>query len=206
VSDEFTTFRAAHPSVLDAISACNRPDWLVQLAWEVADHETAVRIGLGAAQLLSTASDTLWLFNPNPNRLETIAAWGGDDDGEIERSSAFGRAVVLAGFPAAALAYILVTMLVPEEWASKYVLSLVGSIFVLEVVFTVVVRWVLAAIVRRRAARLDDRAALGIVLDEVRKGTANPQLVPIVLKSTGSRLRRFLNARDGDGNGRGAPQ
>jgi hypothetical protein len=36
----------------------DRPEWLVQLAWEVADHKTAVSIGLGAARLSSTASDT----------------------------------------------------------------------------------------------------------------------------------------------------
>jgi len=94
--------------VLDAIAACECPEWLGQLAWEVADHKTAVSIRLGAAQLSSTASDTLWLFKPNPDRLETVAAWTGDDGGEIERSNAFGRAVALAGFPAVALAYVVV--------------------------------------------------------------------------------------------------
>ncbi len=191
MSDDYTTFRAAHPSVLDAIAACERPEWLVQLAWEVADHKTAVSIGLGAAKLSSNASDAAWFFNPNPNRLETVAAWTGDD-GEIERSGALGRAIVLGAFPAVALAYGLVGAVVPDAWTAKYVLSLVGAILALEVVLALVVRRSLAAIVRRRAARLDDRAALDIVLDEIRKG--EPRLVPIVLKSTGGRLRRFLNA------------
>jgi Flp pilus assembly protein TadB len=195
VSDDFTTFRAAHPSALDAIAACDRPDWLVQLAWEVADHKNAVRIGLGAAQLSSRASDTLWLFNPNPNRLETVAAWAGDDGDAVERSSAVARALSLAGVPAVALSYGIATVFVPGSWYGIRALWFVVSILVLEMVFTVAVRRSLAAIVRRRAAQLDERAALDIVLDEVRKGTAaNPQLVPIVLKSTGSRLRRFLNA------------
>ncbi len=195
MSDDFPTFRATHSSLLDALAACDKPEWLVQLAWEMADHKTAVRIGLGAAQLLSTASDTRWLFVPNPDRLETVAAWVGDNGDEIERSSDLARAAVLASFPAIALAAVIVKILVPNTWDGMKALSLVGSIFVLEVMFTVIVRWSLAAIVRRRAAQLDDRAALDIVLDEIRKGTAaNPQLVPIVLKSTGGRLRRFLNA------------
>ena len=197
MSDDFTTFRAAHPLPLDAIAACDRPDWLVQLAWEVADPKTAIRIGLGAAELLSTASDTLWLFKPNPNRFETIATWAGDDDCDIRSSSAFARAFVLASFPAVALAYAIVTVCLPGGWTGLRSLSLIFWICVLEVVFTWVVRRSLAAIVQRRAAQLHDLAALGIVLDEVRKGTtANPQFVPIVLRSTGSRLRRFLNAED----------
>lgn len=190
--------------VVDRDDPCGEPgpvagdvDEGVPARAEVADPETAVSIGLGAAKLSSTASDTLWLFKPNPGRLETVAAWVGDDDNEIDRASAFGRAVVLAGFPAVALAEALVTAFVPEAWAAKYVL-LVGAIFALEVVFTLVVRRTLAAIVRSRAAKLDARAALDVVLDEVRKGNAAaPQLVPFVLKSAGGRLRRFLNARDG---------
>ena len=51
VPDSYAAFRATHPSALDALAACDRPEWLVQLAWEVADNKTAVRIGLGAAQL-----------------------------------------------------------------------------------------------------------------------------------------------------------
>ena len=200
-ADDFTSFRAAHPSAEDAITACVRPDWLVQLAWELTDHTTAVSIGLGAAQLLSTASDTLWLFKPNPDRLETVAAWTGDDEREVDRSGAFGRAVVLAGFPAVALAYLIVSVVIPGPWTGMRELSLVGSIFVLEVVFTMLVRWSLAAIVRRRAAQLDDRAALDLVLDEIRKNTAaNPQLVPIALKSSGNRLRRCLTASATNGD------
>ncbi len=200
VSDDFATFRATHPSALDALAACDRPEWLVQLAWEVADHKTAVRIGLGAAQLLSTASDRQWLFMPNPNRLESVAAWAGDDGDEIARSSGVARAFVLAAVPAVALAYVISAVLAPGGWNGARALWLVVAILVLEMVLTVVVRRSLAAIVHRRAAQLDDRAAMDIVLDEVRKGTAaNPQLVPIVLKSTGGRLRRFLTAGDGRG-------
>ena len=195
VSDDFSSFRAAHSSVLEAIDACDRPDWLVQLAWEAADPKEAVRIGLGAARLSSRASDTLWLFNPNPDRLETIAAWAEDDDDEIARSSAFARSFILASFPAVALAYFLVSALVTEAWTAKYVLSLVGSIVALEIVFTSLVRRTLNAIVRRRAARLDGSSALAIVLDEVRKGiAAEPRFAPIVVKSTGNRLRRLLSS------------
>jgi hypothetical protein len=197
VSDDFTTFRAAHPSALDAIDACDRPEWLVRLAWEVADHKTAVRIGLGAAELSSTASDTLWLFKPNPDRLETVAAWVGDDGDDIAHSGAFSRAVVLAAVPAVALAFVVVTVVVRDAWTIRYVVSLLGAILALEAAFAFLIRRALAAIVRDRAAKLDDRAALDIVLDEIAKGTAaKPQRVPIVLKSTGGRLRRFLTAGD----------
>jgi hypothetical protein len=197
VSDDFTTFRAAHASVLDAIGACDRPDWLVLLAQEVAEPRTAVRIGLGAAQLLSSASDTLWLFKPNPDRLETLAAWAGDDDGELARSSAFARAVVLASLPATVLAYVLVTVVAPGAWTGRRELAMIAALAALEVIFTMVLRRALAAVVRRRAARLDERAALGLVLDEIRRGaTASPRRVPIAVHATGRRLRRCLAAGD----------
>jgi len=193
--DDFTAFRAAHPSVLQAIAGCDRPDWLVLLAWEAVDSKTAVSIGLGAAQLLSTASDTLALFKPNPDRLETVAAWTGDDDGDSERAATFARSLVLASFPAATLALVVVAAFMPGKWNGTHGLIQVGLMFVFELVFSVLVRRSIAAIVRRRAAQLDERAALDIVLDEVQKGAAaKPRFVPIVLKSTGGRLRRCLDA------------
>jgi hypothetical protein len=186
MADDFATFRAAHPSLLDAIAACDRPEWLVELAWEATDHETAVSIGLGAAQLSSAASDTLALFKPNPDRLETVAAWTGD----ASETDAFARSVVLASVPAVVLGYAVVALIMPGAW-----LAYVGAILALELGFAMVLRRWLAAIVRRRAAQLDDRAALAIVLDEIRKGTAaTPQRVPIVLQSTRNRLRRVLAA------------
>jgi hypothetical protein len=193
VADDFATFRAAYPSVSAALDACTRPDWLVLLAWEAFDHKTAVDLGVSVARLLAKrSSDILWLWKPNPGRLEAVDAWT-DKVPFYARSYNFGRAVALAGIPAVGLVWILARFVLGGLWTEFRALQYIALMLALEVVFAWLVHVALARIVRRRAAQLDDRAALAIVLDEIRQGSAdNPKGIPIVMKFVSGRVHRLL--------------
>jgi hypothetical protein len=194
VSDDLATFRASQPSLSAAIAACTRPDWLIQLAFDAIDHKVAIRIGSGAARMLTNRSDTLWLFNPNPNPLETVDAWAASE-GDLPdylRSNSI-RAITLATIPAGGLGYLCQRIVAHGAWTAASVVTYLALILALEVVLALLFRVALAGIVRRRAARLDDHAALAIVLDELREGAAaSPRLVPIVMKVFGGNVRRLF--------------
>lgn len=192
MEDEFASFRATYPTVRAALDACTRPDWLVLLAWEALDHKTAADVGLGAARILN--SDGLWWFvNPSPNRLETVQAWAGTED-DTTRVHATGRAIALSGLPGAALAYVVEYQLLPSVYAERDPLRYAGLMAVLAALCVPVLRAVLGAVVRRRAARLDDTAVLDILLRAIRTGmVAQPRLVKVVVNISGRRVKNLVD-------------
>ena len=190
--DDFTTFRATHPSVQAAVDACDRPDWLILLAWEALDHKAALRVGADTARILLGRSDALRLFTPVPDRLEPIELYAANVDSDA-RTFQNLRAIATAAPIGGVLAFLLDRFVTSSVWGDSRYTMLSVTIVALTAVFALVNKVVLAAIVRRRAAALDDQAALKIVLDEIGKGAArNPAKIPLVMRSIGGLVTKLL--------------
>jgi len=190
---DFARFRAAYPTVRAALDGCTRPDWLLLLAWEALDHKTAADLGLGAARILRSRTNW-WFVNPNPDRLEAVQTWAGTDD-DTTQDHATGRAISLSWAPGAALAYVTEYLILPAVFPERSVHRYGALMFAFAVVCIPAIRGILGAVVRRRAARLDDSAVLNILLASIRAGMAGkPRLVEVVMKLVGRRVRRLVEA------------
>ena len=156
-------------------AASEQPDELIQLAWNAGlDKKVVIREGTDAAVLLLAGerNELATLFWPVPRPLEAVNRWSENSrpvTGTSEALRPFASAVV----PGCVLGAVVTK--VSGSGLDALVWIIVASIVVLGLVLKVLID----AAVRRQAARLDDEAALAIVLDELRIGAIrNAALVP----------------------------
>lgn len=169
-----------------------QPDELIQLAWHAGfDRKAVIREGSDAAHLLfvNVESDLRTLFWPVPRRLEAVDRWSENArpvTGVSESLRPFASAVIPGCVLGSLITWFLVAPRVSEDHAlTAMTWIIVASTAVLGIVLKV---WI-GATLRRQAARLDEEAALKIVLDELRAGMiACPEVVPRAV----TRIRRGL--------------
>ena len=194
-SDDFSKFRAAHPSLEQAIDRCERPDWLIRLAYEaMPDHKVAIRFGINAAALLHGDREEWLLGSPRnflfPRRLEAVDLWASATDGDYLRDVNNLRAFALAALPATLLTVLVHEVSQPRRWVDGL---LYGACFVVMLVLTLPIQRVLAWVVARQVAQIDDESALQMVLDEIVKGMAkNPAKIPSVVSNVESKVYSHL--------------
>jgi hypothetical protein len=155
-------------------ATCEQPDELIQLAWNAgADKKTVIREGADAAMLLLAGERTelATLFWPVPRPLEVVNRWA-----ENPRPVA-GVSAALRPFASAVIPGCIVGMVVARflTGVTAMTVAVIASIAAIGVVLKVLI----GASLKRQAARLDEAAALAIVLAHVRRGMArNAALVP----------------------------
>lgn len=190
--DDFVRFRAAHPALRDAIEKCERPDWLIRVAWEGGlDRRAVIREGADAARLLlaSEWQSTVTLFWPVPRPLEAVDRWC-DNETTASRIAPSERPWASAVIPGAVLGSLISTFVIARRTsggAARLTIVVVTllSIVVLGAIFKVLID----APLRRRVARLDEESAYRIVLDQLGNGmAARPGLVPHTTKRTAKYL------------------
>ncbi len=180
--DDFATFRAAHPALPDAMARCERPDWLLRLAWEAGfDKRALIREGADAANLLlaSELQHNLELFWPVPRPLEAVDRWSENSTPSNDITTGL-RHQASAVVPGALIGGLLSHFVVAPRMSGYsaellMVLSVVAAFAVVAVLFKILI----AAALRRQIARLDEESAFAIVLDQLRVGMARkPTLIP----------------------------
>ena len=103
-----------------AIDECERPDWLILLAWEALDHKAALRVGADAARILLGRSDALRLFTPAPDRLEPVELWADNVDSDA-RTFQNLRAIAAAAPMGGLVAFLLDRFVTSSVWGdSRY--------------------------------------------------------------------------------------
>jgi hypothetical protein len=155
------------------LASCEQPDELVRLAWSSgSDRRSVIREGTAAARLLLAGQrdELATLFWPVPRRLEAVRRWSGDPRvGVAEGLRPQASAVVPGCIGGALVAYALDA----RPWA------IVALIVATTALLGVVLKLLIAASLRRQVARLDEAAALAIVLDALRAGMRrNPARIP----------------------------
>jgi hypothetical protein len=191
---EYAAFRAKHRSLSDAIAACERPDWLILLAFEAAPHSKEV-IALGS-DAASLSGDTSYLrkWAPLPFPLEVVDAYSNNTRlaGQSDKRT---RAINVG-----LLGAVLIMFLVDSWWgchlgalryqtdAGVMLLALVPLIPLINAVFAVVVK--------RRAAALANERALEIVLAEIEKGMMQrPERVSVNTDLVRRRVMQLVEQR-----------
>src|SRR5689334_11858458 len=102
--DDFASFRAAHPTVSDAIAACDRLDWLVRLAVEaISDRKYRLLVAVRAARLLTRKPLSIRLLQPWPSPLEALEIYIDYPSSEDKPLFQRGRAAMLSLIPASIL-------------------------------------------------------------------------------------------------------
>lgn len=154
-------------------ATCEQPDELIQLAWNAGlDKKSVIREGTDAARLLLAGerNHLATLFWPVPHPLEAVGRWsenpsqaGGASEGIRPHASAVVPGCILG----ALVGHFLVMPRVPEHGV---VITLTLVIVATTAVLGVVLKLLIDASQKRRVARLDDDAALAIVLDALRAG------------------------------------
>lgn len=194
--DNLVTFRAAHPSVVEAIANCERPDWIIRLAFDAARNRRAVIThASGAARLLTRTKlrGPTELFIPWPGALEAVNAWAANTTGS--RSFDTLRAYGVAALPAT-VAAVLVDWLVvaPQRGPGLTRVGAFNVVLVLSVfVFAQIAQRGLALVVRRRVSRLDEETAMSIVVEMVADGMVrNPARVPGVVATLRRKFGELL--------------
>lgn len=143
-----------------------QPDELIQLAWNTGhDKKRVIREGTDAARLLLAGelNDLVVLFWPVPRRLEAVSVWSQNRSSIAainEGMRPFASAVIPACIIGSVLAHVF----------ALGALSIVGVIAMTFVALGFVLKVWIGASIERQVARLDDDAALAIVLDELRAG------------------------------------
>lgn len=180
----------------DAIGRCERPDSLIQLAWEAGlDKKAVIREGSDAAGLLLAGerSELITLFWPVPRPLEAVDRWSGNSH-PVTGATAELRPFASAVVPGTLLGS-LVTQFLVAPWLSEngglsaLVLIIVASNAVVGVLFKVLIEGGL----RRQVARLDEESALAIVLDQLRTGMAgHPAMVPRAVTRTRKEIQKLM--------------
>lgn len=171
------------PGVADVdFAACEQPDALIELAWSAGRDKTAViRAGADAASLLLAGErdELTTLFWPVPRPLEAVDRWSGNTHpvtGTSEQLRPFASAVV----PGCALGSLVTRLVVaPRLSEDDGLTAMVGIIVTSIAVLGVVFKLLIEAALRRQVARLDEHAALAVVLAQLRRGMhMKPALVP----------------------------
>jgi hypothetical protein len=174
VSTAVEVLRSSRVANVD-FATCEQPDELIQLAWNAGvDKKTVIREGADAARLLLAGerNELVTLFWPVPRRLEAVSWWS-----EAPRPVA-GIPAGLRPFASAVVPGCIVGALVATLMGSGKT-AMVGVIVATIVVIGVVLKVLIDASLKRQAARLDDEAALAIVLDALRTGMRrNAALIP----------------------------
>jgi hypothetical protein len=94
IDEDFVAFRAAYPSVREAIVACENPIWIARIAFEsVKDKKSIIRAAKWAARPPTGVDEEglLEFISPFHDRLEVIDRWTGETTEEDEGSD--GRMV-----------------------------------------------------------------------------------------------------------------
>lgn len=164
------------------LTKSEQPDELIQLAWNAGlDRKAVICEGTDAAMLLLAGerNEITTLFWPVPRPLEVVARWSDNPRpvaGALEKLRPWASAVV----PACVIGYLVTRVFIaPRMSENNGLTALVWTIVATFAVMGVVLQVLIAASVRRQVARLDDEAALAIVLDQLRLGmTVNAALVP----------------------------
>ncbi len=163
------------------LTKTEQPDELIQLAWNAGlDKKAVIREGTDAAMLLlssasaATCSLLLWCHNT-----EAVARWSENPRpvaGTLEKLRPWASAVI----PSCVIGYLVTRLFIaPRMSEDGGLTALVWTIVASFVAVGIVLQVLLAASLRRQAARLDDEAALAIVLEQLRLGmTVNAALVP----------------------------
>lgn len=160
---------------------CEKPDELIQLAWNAGlDKKLVIRAGVDAAGLLLAArNEFATLFWPTPRPLEAVDRWAENthaDPPVAETLRPYASAVVPGCVLGAVVTHFFVAPRMSDDDGQ---LALVGIIVATIAVLGVVLKVLIAAGLRRQVARLDEKTALDIVLEQLRRGmTANAGLVP----------------------------
>lgn len=196
-SDDITSFRNSHPTVVAAIDGCDRPDWALQLAFDAArDRKAVIAFGASSARALMGARlrSGFEIFIPWPGPLEAVRAWANDTSTRnLNRFRSLGCAAYLAA--PVAFGIDRLTFSTGADWDVPRVVasqvSYLVSLFVLAKTIAVGIQWV----VRRRASNLDEGTALQIVLRFLREGALRqPGTVPFVVLSLCRKLSALLRA------------
>ena len=172
---------------------------LIQRAWSAGlDKKAVIREGVNAAAFLLDGERNVMvtLFWPVPRPLEAVDLWSENpfpDPATTEKVRPFASAVIPGCVVGALFTYLVVAPRVSEDTAlHALVWIIVASIAVIGVLFKVLI----AATLRRRAARLDEDTAFGIMLEQLRLGmTVNPQLVPRACVWIRRGIARFSSPR-----------
>ncbi|MBA3460766.1 MAG: hypothetical protein H0T46_12435 [Deltaproteobacteria bacterium] len=150
-----------------------QPDELILHAWNGGiDRMSVIREGTDAARLLLAGerNELATLFWPVPRPLEAVSRWSGNSRpvaGVSEGLRPFASAVVPGCIVGALVAHFVVTPHVSELGAkTAMVLVIVATIVVVGVLLKVLI----GARVKRQVARLDEEAALAIVVAALRAG------------------------------------
>jgi hypothetical protein len=178
----------------DAIGRCERPDSLIQLAWEAGlDKKAVIREGSDAAALLLAGERTemLTLFWPAPRPLEAVDRWSENSvSGTTEPLRPFASAVV----PGTVLGS-LATHFWIAPWLSDGVgqMALVGSILASNAILGALFKVLIEHGLRRQVARLDEESALALVLEQLRAGMAmHPAMVPHAVTRTRKEILKLM--------------
>lgn len=145
----------------------DQPDELIQLAWSTGlDKKTVIREGTDAARLLLAGerNELVTLFWPVPRRLEAVSVWSGNRRpiaGITEGMRPFASAVVPACVAGGLIAHFA---------SMSGTIAIVGMIAAIFIALGLVLKVLIGATIKRRVAKLDDDAALAIVLDALRAG------------------------------------
>lgn len=166
----------------DLLPNVEEPDVLIQHAWTAGlDKKAVVREGVNAAAFLldGERNEMVTLFWPVPRPLEAVDLWTENpfpDPATTEKVRPFASAVIPGCVVGALATHFFVAPRMSEDNSlTALVWVIVASIAVIGVLFKVLI----GATLRRRAARLDEETAYGIMLEQLRLGmTVNPQLVP----------------------------
>jgi len=150
-----------------------QPDELIRLAWNTGlDRKAVLREGTDAAGLLLAGERDHFttLFWPVPRPLEAVGRWSGSPRpvaGLAEGLRPYASAVVPGCVLGALVGHFLV---MPRVSADSVAITLTLVIAATTAVLGIVLKLLIGAIQNRRIARLDDEAALAIVLDALRAG------------------------------------
>lgn len=163
-------------------AACERPDELIRLAWAAGlDRKAVIREGADAAMLLLAGehSEIVTLFWPVPRPLEAVDRWSENSRqaaGTAEQLRPFASAVV----PSCVLGSLVTHLVVAPRMAeASALIVMVGIIAASFAVIGGASRLLIDAALRRQVARLDEDAALAVVLAQLRRGmVVNAALVP----------------------------
>jgi hypothetical protein len=163
----------AADNVSDALARCERPDELIQIAWDAGlDRRQVIRAGADAASTLFADERTqnLTLFWPVPRPLEGVDRWLGVVR-PIKAGTYRQRPFASAVWPGAVLGYLTDHFVTASRlsgetrWIAMGLIS-VGWVVVVGAVLKVLIE----ASLRRQASRLDEDKALARVLEQLRIG------------------------------------
>src|SRR3990167_7870001 len=149
---DLVTVHSDPSAAVAAINHCDRPDVALQLAFRATDNRKGViRLASNTLPLLRNEGLVTGLITPYPSEREAVDVYA-DNGSRISAANSWGRASIFGTVLAFALAYGIHRVEVFGAHAFR------PALFVLIPLLTLLVETLFAAIVRRRAARLDDES------------------------------------------------